>query len=203
MTPQDTPQPPPSTLAAARAGHHALWNTDLTPIAAHLLGRPVIDFMHATQQHDAAIRNSGLHGEAEVHRLHDVYAAAHALARAFRVAVEAQAAPGLAARIGALEGNLDDAHATLSDYRAALTAAQAELDGLTAGGRLLGHVVEGQARALYAAWIEVAQHRDLTAAAKILSEQLDGFDGPEWDGTETGLGWLDRTRRAATREDGH
>jgi hypothetical protein len=64
------------------------------------------------------------------------------------------------------------------------------------GGRHLGSTVEHQARALYAAWIDAAQHRDLSGAVAGLEEQLDGFEGPAWDGAESGLQWLERTRPA-------
>ena len=35
---------------------------------------------------------------------------------------------------------------------------------------------------------------DAKAAAAILSDGLDGYDGPEWDGTETGAEWWERTK---------
>ena len=35
---------------------------------------------------------------------------------------------------------------------------------------------------------------DAKAAAECLSEGLDGYDGPEWDGTETGTEWWERTK---------
>ena len=38
------------------------------------------------------------------------------------------------------------------------------------------------------------QRGDVTAAAMCLSEGLYGYDGPEWDGTETGTGWWERTK---------
>jgi hypothetical protein len=47
-------------------------------------------------------------------------------------------------------------------------------------------------RGLYAAWID-AQRGDLKAVIECLAEGLDGFEGPEWNGTETGTEWHDRT----------
>lgn len=55
-------------------------------------------------------------------------------------------------------------------------------------------VIASMERSLYAAWIDVVQHHSIARATEILSEALDGFDGPEWDGKETGLEWLERTR---------
>lgn len=49
---------------------------------------------------------------------------------ALGTASQTHPAARLAARIGALEGNLDDAHATITDCRAALAAMQAERDHL-------------------------------------------------------------------------
>jgi hypothetical protein len=69
-----------------------------------------------------------------------------------------------------------------------------EAGKLRNGGRHLGSTVEHQARALYAAWIDAAQHRDRDGAVAVLEEQLDGFEGPAWDGAESGLQWLERTR---------
>jgi len=61
---------------------------------------------------------------------------------------------------------------------------------------VLARIAANHERAMYAAWIDI--HRgEPQAAAQTLSWQLDGWDGPKWDGTETGLQYLTRTRRAA------
>jgi hypothetical protein len=75
--------------------------------------------------------------------------------------------------------------------------AQAAILKLRDAFDLLAKVTAGQERALYATWIELAQHKSRDAALRILNEALDGYDGPEWNGTESGVGWLERTRRAA------
>jgi hypothetical protein len=51
-------------------------------------------------------------------------------------------------------------------------------------------------RGLHAAWID-AQRGDVKAVIECLAEGLDGFEGPPWDGTETGTEWHDRTTLAA------
>jgi len=68
----------------------------------------------------------------------------------------------------------------------------AENERLAEGGRILGRTLNIYVRSMYALWID-AQRGDLTAANSIF-EALDGFDGPDWDGKETGFGWLERTR---------
>jgi hypothetical protein len=68
--------------------------------------------------------------------------------------------------------------------------------GLTGAGemmRSLEHVITGLTRGMYAARID-CRRGDLKAAISILSEGLDGYDGPEWDGTETGEQWWERNR---------
>jgi hypothetical protein len=80
-----------------------------------------------------------------------------------------------------------------SHLKALYDDARAENARLAEGGRQLGHVVSGQARSLYAASIDL-HRRDVQAAAGIISEMADGYDGPEWNGTETGTEWLERTR---------
>lgn len=48
-------------------------------------------------------------------------------------------------------------------------------------------------RGMYAAWID-CQRGDVKAAMRCLSEGLDGYDGTEWNGTETGMQWWERTK---------
>jgi hypothetical protein len=57
-------------------------------------------------------------------------------------------------------------------------------------------VAASHERVMYAALIDVT-HGDPNDALHLLREQLDGFDGPQWNGTETGLEWLERTREGA------
>lgn len=56
-------------------------------------------------------------------------------------------------------------------------------------------VVESHERVMYAALIELSCGNP-KGAERMLEEQLDGFDGPEWNGTESGSEWLERTREA-------
>jgi hypothetical protein len=91
-----TPSQADVPLDAALAGRHAIWNTDLSRLAAHPLGPQIIRFMHATQEHDSAVRKVGLHYQLEVDRLHDVYRAAQDLARAV-AAQQSQPVPEVAA----------------------------------------------------------------------------------------------------------
>lgn len=90
-------------LDAALAGRHAIWNTDLSQVAAHPLGPWIIRFMHATQEHDAAVRKVGLHYQMEVDRLHDIYRAARDLAEAV-AAQDARPAPEPVPALPATEG---------------------------------------------------------------------------------------------------
>ena len=55
--------------------------------------------------------------------------------------------------------------------------------------RAAGHKL----RELYAAYIEVMHGACNDDAATILVEALDDYDGPQWNGTESGIEWLERT----------
>jgi hypothetical protein len=59
--------------------------------------------------------------------------------------------------------------------------------------RQLERVTTAWTRGMYSAWID-CRRGDVKAAAGCLSEGLDGYDGPEWDGTETGAEWWERTK---------
>jgi hypothetical protein len=72
-----------------------------------------------------------------------------------------------------------------------LTAENGKLSGSC---QLLARTLSMYVRSLYATWIDAAQHRNLKAVIEGLAESLDGFDGTEWNGTETGTEWLERTR---------
>ena len=76
-------------------------------------------------------------------------------------------------------------------------AQNAEIERLTTALQAAERVAGHHERALYAAWIDV-RHGDPGDADEILAEQLDGFDGPQWNGAETGIEWLERTREAAS-----
>lgn len=62
----------------------------------------------------------------------------------------------------------------------------------------LAKVATSHERVMNAARIDLMRG-DPNAAGRLLLEQLDGFDGPEWDGRETGMKWLERTRNAQAR----
>jgi hypothetical protein len=59
--------------------------------------------------------------------------------------------------------------------------------------RRLERITTTWTRGMYAARID-CRRGDPAAAAAIMSEGLDGYDGPEWDGTETGAQWWERTK---------
>lgn len=74
-----------------------------------------------------------------------------------------------------------------------LRALTEERDKLAEGGLALIKVTSSQERSMHAALIDVV-HGDSEDASTILTEALDGYDGPDWNGTETGAEWLERTR---------
>ena len=59
--------------------------------------------------------------------------------------------------------------------------------------RRLERITTAWTRGMYSARIDCLRG-DAKAAAACLSEGLDGYDGPEWDGTETGAEWWERTK---------
>ena len=59
--------------------------------------------------------------------------------------------------------------------------------------RRLERITTAWTRGMYSARID-CWRGDAKAAAGCLSEGLDGYDGPEWDGTETGAEWWERTK---------
>ena len=60
----------------------------------------------------------------------------------------------------------------------------------------LEKVVSSHERVMYAAAIDIRHGRPGTAR-RLLGEALDGWDGPQWDGTETGAEYLERTREGS------
>jgi hypothetical protein len=76
----------------------------------------------------------------------------------------------------------------------------ADLDQSAELARRLERVAESHARVMYAAFIDV-RHGDPNDVDEMLAEQLDGFEpGDDWNGTETGIQWLERTRAAQERQ---
>jgi hypothetical protein len=59
--------------------------------------------------------------------------------------------------------------------------------------RQLERITTAWTRGMYSAWID-CWRGDVKAAIECLSEGLDGYDGTEWDGTETGAEWRERTK---------
>jgi len=57
----------------------------------------------------------------------------------------------------------------------------------------LERITTAWTRGMYSARID-CWRGDVKAAVECLSEGLDGYDGPEWDGTETGAEWWERTK---------
>lgn len=74
----------------------------------------------------------------------------------------------------------------LTTLRAKLTQAEALIGQLE-------RITTAWTRGMYSARIDCWRDDPNTAAA-CLSEGLDGYDGPEWDGTETGAEWWERTK---------
>jgi hypothetical protein len=67
---------------------------------------------------------------------------------------------------------------------------------LAAAMAALTRVAASHERVMYAAAIDI-RHGQPGAARRLLGDQLDGWDGPGWDGTETGTQYLERTREGA------
>ena len=79
---------------------------------------------------------------------------------------------------------------TTEDERDEALAKLAQADELI---RRLERITTAWTRGMYSARID-CWRGDAKAAAKCLSEGLDGYDGPEWDGSETGAEWWERTK---------
>jgi hypothetical protein len=75
--------------------------------------------------------------------------------------------------------------------------ASPELAKLQQACQTLGMVVERQARDLYAMWVDVSRG-DLEAVRERVLNAIPDVDdnepGEQWNGTETGDEWFDRTR---------
>ena len=71
--------------------------------------------------------------------------------------------------------------------------ARADLAGAGELIRQLERITTAWTRGMYSAWID-CWRGDVKAAIECLAEGLDGYDGTEWDGTETGAEWWERTK---------
>lgn len=81
--------------------------------------------------------------------------------------------------------------------RAEVPDVLAELAKVQRGAQVLGMVVTRQARDLYAAWVDIARGDMAAVRERVLNAQPDCDDnepGDQWNGTETGGQWFDRTR---------
>ena len=74
-----------------------------------------------------------------------------------------------------------------------LAAVTAERDSLRNLLARYERITTAWTRGMYAARIDCVRG-DVKAAIECLSEGLDGYDGTEWDGTETGAAWWERTK---------
>lgn len=72
-------------------------------------------------------------------------------------------------------------------------AAEAQLARADEMIRRLTRITTAWTRGMYSARID-CWRGDPKAAAACLPEGLDGYDGPEWNGTETGAEWWERTK---------
>jgi hypothetical protein len=77
--------------------------------------------------------------------------------------------------------------------RAELAAAVRERDGLRELVRRYERITTAYSRGIYMARID-CMRGDVKAAVDCLCEGLDGYDGTEWNGTETGAEWWERTK---------
>lgn len=71
--------------------------------------------------------------------------------------------------------------------------ARAELAQANELIRRLERITTAWTRGMYCARID-CWRGDARAAAACLSEGLDGYDGTQWNGTETGAEWWERTK---------
>lgn len=78
------------------------------------------------------------------------------------------------------------------NYRA-LAEAAVKASGLPELVSRYGRITTAWTRGMYAAWIDCVRG-DVKAAIECLAEGTDGYDGPQWDGTETGAQWWERTK---------
>lgn len=91
----------------------------------------------------------------------------------------------------------EGASVTVLDAAPELADVQAELAKVQRGAQTLGMVVTRQARDLYAMWIDVSRGDLEAVKERVLSAIPDCDDnepGEQWDGTETGREWFERTR---------
>jgi hypothetical protein len=102
----------------------------------------------------------------------------------------------------AANGLLAAAGVSLDEVTAAVTASvdgtpkPTPATGPAAALAALTRVTEGHERVMYAAAIDIGRGQP-GEARRLLGEELDGWDGPWWDGTETGAQYLERTREGS------
>jgi hypothetical protein len=106
---------------------------------------------------------------------------------------------GIAADVHLLALQRDEARSKLADSREHGRVREGERDEARAELAKAGELIRSLERAaghklreLYAAYIEVV-HGTADDAGTILIEALDGYDGPQWNGNESGIEWLERT----------
>ena len=78
----------------------------------------------------------------------------------------------------------------------------AERDKLARLLRSYERITTAWTRGMYSARIDCLRG-DAKAAIGCLSEGLDGYDGTEWDGAETGTEWWERTKAEEEPASGH
>ena len=82
---------------------------------------------------------------------------------------------------------------TLALREAEIEQLKAERERLDKLARAYERITTAWTRGMYMARID-CMRGDIKAAVNCLSECLDGYDGPEWDGKETGGQWWERTK---------
>jgi hypothetical protein len=105
----------------------------------------------------------------------------------------ALAGEDVAARHAAEAGLPPEAAAILAQAVPELADALAERDRLAELLRRYERITTSWTRGMYSARIDCTRG-DVKAAIGCLSEGLDGYDGTEWNGTETGAEWWERTK---------
>jgi hypothetical protein len=99
----------------------------------------------------------------------------------------------VAARHAAEAGLPPEVAAIVAQAVPTLAAAEADRARLAELVRRYERITTSWTRGMYSARIDCVRG-DVKAAIQCLSEGLDGYDGTEWDGTETGAEWWERTK---------
>ena len=101
--------------------------------------------------------------------------------------------PGLVLFEGWLTGDRDAPPPAGAQEPRVAPGLQAERDRLAELVRRYERITTSWTRGMYSARID-CMRGDVKAAIGCLSEGLDGYDGTEWNGTETGAEWWERTK---------